>query len=237
MKKLLLSACSLCLLLLTGCVTKPVNLTPAFWQQRDASVAVVVAESPKEGSYLMMGSQGLLDLAVAAAETTAVRAAIHRVDSASFNKVAGEFAAQLTKAGFKPVTVTERIKLADLPQREDSDSGEFEFDLSRIAKPSGARYVLMLELLNYGALRTYYAFIPTSAPSGFATVRGRLVDVANKNAVIWDTGDQYPQNTLQEPVAGEWKQAPDYPNLIAAASRAVVLSRQMLQDRFFETKP
>ncbi|MDE3084988.1 MAG: hypothetical protein KGJ37_07230, partial [Verrucomicrobiota bacterium] len=98
-------------------------------------------------------------------------------------------------------------------------------------------YVLVLELLNYGVMRTYYGFIPTSTPSGFATIRGRLVDIADKNSVIWDTGEQYPGNTVQEPVAGEWKQPPDYANLIAAANRALVRSRQFLHDRFFETKP
>jgi hypothetical protein len=237
MKKLLLIPCLFSLVLLTGCVTKPVNLTPAFWQQHDTPVAIVVTESPKEGSYVMMGSQGLLDMAVAAAVTTEVRAATHKVDASAFNEVAKEFETELTKAGFKPAIFTSNINLENLPKREDSDSDGFESDLSSIANPTGARYVLVLELVNYGALRTYYAFVPTSAPSGFAAVRGRLVDVTNKNAVVWDTGDQYPQNTVQEPIAGEWKQSPDYPNLVAAINRAILSSRQLLVDRFFESKP
>lgn len=234
MKKTLLSCLSAVTVILTGCATKPVAVPVTFWEQRSTPVAIAVAETPKQGDFVMQGNQGLLDVAIAAMVTGEVRAATKKVDATSFLKVQQEFADALREAGFVPQIVPSHVNLKKLPNR--SRDSDFETDLTSIVKPTGCRYVLVLELLNYGALRTYYAFIPTSAPSGFAAIRGRLVDTKDYK-VLWDTGNAPLDCIVQEPVAGEWKQPPDYANLMAAADRALQRSRQFLLDRFFETRP
>ena len=233
MKNLLLLCSIVSTLWLSGCATKPIAVPTAFWEQPATPVAIVVTSTPKQGDFVMQGNQGLLDVAIAAVMTAEVRAATKKVDASRFMEVQTQFAEALTAANFVPVPITERLELAKLPARRD---GDFDRDLSAVTKANNVRYVLVLELLNYGALRSYYAFMPTSAPSGFAAVRGRLVDTKDYK-VIWDTGNAPLDCIVQEPVAGQWKQPPAYQNLMTAAERAMHRSRQYLVDRFFETKP
>lgn len=220
-------------LLLGGCATKPRAVPTAFWET-PVPVTIVATQLPSRGDFVMQGNQGLLDVAIAAIVTAEVRGATKRLSAASFPQVKDEFAAALREAGFEPHVHPAAVDLDRLPARPDDD--DFPRHLGSITKQTGTRYVLVLELLNYGALRTYYAFMPTSAPSGFAAIRGRLVDTKD-HKVIWDTGNSVLDCVVQEPVAGEWKEPPDYPNLMASAQRALDRSRQFLLDRFFETRP
>lgn len=234
MKKQLLSCLLILCAFLSGCATKPIAVPAAFWAQPAAAIAIVTTELPKQGDFVMQGNQGLLDVAIAAAMTSEVRAATKKVDANTFLKVRQEFSDALHEAGFSPRILPEAVNLKQLPHA--NLEGDFDYDLTGLTKSASCRYVLLLELRNYGALRAYYAFIPTAAPSGFAAIRGRLIDTQN-NKVLWDTGTAPLDGLVQEPVAGEWKQPPDYANLMAAADRALSRSRQFLLDRFFESRP
>jgi hypothetical protein len=88
---------------------------------------------------------------------------------------------------------------------------------------TGADQVLVLRLMYYGTSRSYYGFIPISEPQGFAAVDGSLIDKEHK--ILWNTGDSILDSFVKEPVVGEWKQKPDYPNLIAASERALEKSQ------------
>jgi hypothetical protein len=80
--------------------------------------------------------------------------------------------------------------------------------------------------------RAYYGFIPLSAPQGLAAVYGAMVD-AKTNHLMWHTGDSMTNAYTKEPVVGEWKEPPAYPNLTAATNRAIEKSKRVLVDKFF----
>lgn len=139
-------------------------------------------------------------------------------------------AERLSAQGFEVIQHEPLVKLDALP--ETSGDGMFERDLRGIASATGADRIIVFRLYQFGASRSYYGFIPTSPPQGLAAVYGAMVD-AKSNKLMWHTGDSLTNAFVKEPVVGEWKEPPSYPNLTAATARAIEKSKRVLVDKFF----
>ena len=64
-------------------------------------------------------------------------------------------------------------------------------------------------------------------------MRGCMIERGD-HRLLWDTRWRF--GTVNEPVAGEWKEPPDYPNLLSAINRALGQSKKFLAERFFEER-
>jgi hypothetical protein len=218
-------------LILSGCVSGPVAVPSTFWEQTSDRVLIVLDELPEHGIYAKEGSQGLLDVAINSAMATSEAKHLKQQDADAFREIVSIFEAELTAAGFQPIVYEDAFSLKDQPKLKGKQSGQFEYDLSGLAVASDADEIIVLRLVSFGASRTYYGFIPTSQPQGYAMVQGIMVDT-EKNKILWDTGIL--EGTIKDPVVGEWNQEPDFPNLTEAMNRAVEKSKRFLKDRFFE---
>lgn len=232
-KRYLSRACLLALvsmLFLSGCATKPIAVPSGFWEQPQERVAIVLHAIPEEGHFMKEGSQGLLDLAINSAMMSEEDKHMRSLDADRFREVSGLFKEELEAAGFQPVVYGEEIDLADFPNVKNPKPDQFDRDLSELFAATGANKVIILRLTSYGAIRTYYGFIPTSDPKGAASVQGVMVD-RDTGMLMWRTGTL--EGVIREPVVGEWKESPDYPNLTAAVDRALAKSTVFLRDQFF----
>lgn len=89
------------------------------------------------------------------------------------------------------------------------------YDFSSLKSKHGAKYALVLQPNHFGAQRSYYGFIPTSAPAGLADITVYLVKL-DDNSIAG-----YFNTTVTEAVKGDWDVPPHYSALTAASNKAL----------------
>ncbi|MFK7793794.1 MAG: hypothetical protein AB8B89_00455 [Gammaproteobacteria bacterium] len=215
---------------ISGCASQPKALDETFWTQKDTTVAVVISKLPEKMVLYKEGGQGLLDIAISNVATDGVNKKLNELDPTPFIKVRGEFVAKLREEGYTVIDYEELIDLKSFPEREKK-VGYSQVDYSQLFEDTGADQIIIISLLGYGASRGYYGFIPITKPQGMAAVEGVMLDKEQK--ILWNTGNSINDSFIKEPVVGEWKQKPDYPNLLSASKRALEKSKVILSDKFF----
>ncbi len=220
----------LVIFIISGCASKPVAVETSFWDNTNQRIAVIVSELPTELGLFKEGGQGLLDIAINSAATKGVNEKLSNLDPTPFLGVRTKFVEKLSSKGFTVDAYKKLINIKGLPKREKK-TGYSKLDLTTIFEETKADRVIMLQLNKYGAVRNYYGFIPLSDPQGLAVVEGMMINKGHK--IEWNTSDSIIDSYIKEPVNGEWKQKPDYTNLINASKRALEKSQNVLLDRFF----
>lgn len=209
---------SLPALLLVGCAgTKPIAVAPEFWELKGKSVGIVMAPSPVGGAY-KAGSQGLLDVAISSAMAKGIDRYLQGIELYAFDVVQDSLAAGLEARGFSVRAFPDRKDVAALPQCDDCKAkgkGFYQKDLSPITAGQGLDYLLIVQVLRFGTIRSYYGFIPLSAPQALVDANGVLVDLQTHRKV-WE---QPIQRVVK--VEGPWDQPPEYPNLTKAIKAAM----------------
>ena len=190
----------------------------------------MLSKLPEKKAMFREGAEGLLDMAINSAVTEGINQKLNELDASPFLVIRDNFSEKLKEEGFKVVTYEDLIDLESYPQKEKK-AGYSPNDYSQLFEDTGADQVIIISLLGYGASRGYYGFIPTTKPQGMAAVEGVMLDRQHK--ILWNTGNSINDSFIKEPVVGEWKQKPDYPNLLAASRRALVKSQVVLMDKFF----
>jgi len=86
---------------------------------------------------------------------------------------------------------------------------------------------LVLSPMWLGTTRAYHGFLPLGAPSSYVAIVGQLVDLKT-NKLLW-----YQTIESSEFAAGEWDEAPEYPNLMKAVSSSTDDAANRLRASFF----
>ena len=217
-------------MLFSGCASQPKVLENDFWNNKNKTIAVVVHKLPEKMGMFKEGGQGLLDLAISSVATQGINNKLTELDPTPFVSIRDEFESKLVAEGFSVVNYPNLINYQELSKR-DKQTGYFGYDLTEIFTETKADQVIVLQLMQYGASRSYYGFIPLSKPQGMAAVDGVMIN--KQHEILWNTGNSIADSFVKEPVVGEWKQKPDYPNLMDAARRALAKSQTVLLDKFF----
>lgn len=194
--------CAAVVALMTGCAVQPVTKN-ADMVHKDQTIVVVANELPKPG-FFRFGQQGLLDLAINHAMTSTVATHMESLTVPSIDGVRDQIAQVLTDKGYKVVVEATALDVKALPKYSGTQVHKTVGDWSAWGDSHHADYVLLVSLVNYGAGRMYYGFMPMSAPYPISTMSAELVD-PKTNTVIWaDTAA-----AGAEPVA-EWDAPPEY---------------------------
>ena len=218
-------------ILMVGCASKPMSIDQSFWSNSTSETLVVVHELPKENVLFKEGGQGLLDLVVSSIATQGITNKLKELDSSPFIGIRKDFVEMMESIGLNVKEFDGLINFKDYPKREKK-AGYSDVDMSRLFEETGVDHIVVIQLLAYGASRSYYGFIPTSDPSGSAGIYGYMIDKNHKT--LWDSGNSIKDSFIKEPVVGEWKQPPEYSNLLEASRRALKKSKRVLIDRFLE---
>ena len=104
---------------------------------------------------------------------------------------------------------------------------EARYRLSGFAKKRNLDYIFTLTVRCFGATQPD----KLAQPVGVTYAAGSLVD-GSTNQLIW----QYPI-LVEEPVAGEWDQPPDYPNLRKAIEKSLEKAIRQIHASFFKGTP
>lgn len=222
----------LCAVLAAGCATKPIPVSPEFWEHPETKVAIALTSLPEQGRAYREGQQGLLDMVITNAMDPGEARCARTLTAERFANIAEIFQKELETAGYKSVIYQEPIDL-EAADKIPHERGFFDRDLSDIFRQTDCDALLLLQLTGFGTARTYYGFTPQSEPKGCAAVRGLMIG-RSENEILWDSGRE--EGMIREPVIGPWSQEPNYPNLTGAAHRAIEKSKKFLLERFFEER-
>ncbi len=220
----------------SACAPARLTVKPEFWQDRQARIGVALMPHPEAGAH-KVGAQGLLDMAINAGMAAELKSHLQKVDVNEFDRIRDRFVQELGKRGMNAVAMPGYLDPATYPARaEDAPQIENAFDRDLAALRTGQKLdaVVLLQVRRYGTIRSYYGFIPLSAPQGFFEVKGQMVDLRT-GALLWQT--VIPENQAAVPAAGDWDQPPEYPNITAALRAAMANGGEFLWKEFFNAEP
>jgi hypothetical protein len=217
MTRLIMALTLLSTALLTGCVTvqPPIHLDQSYWAHKPASVGVIIVKMPKPGT-LKMGAQGLLDMAINGAMADSLTKHLNSLSLEDFRAGGQVIAAHFSKQGVPAKFIQEELDLTTLAKIKNAEKGFAALDYSSLKAKYGVEQLVVLEVRAAGTIRNYYGFIPTSAPQGYFSCYGSLVDLSN-NKLLWTAS-----GVQQVPVEAPWDQPADsYPHVTSAFYRAL----------------
>jgi hypothetical protein len=222
--------CCILLSLLSACaVNQAVPVKEEFWTQSDRTIGVAISKLPVAQAH-KVGQQGLLDMAINEGMAEEISNYLKKVDLSVYGKASGEFAKRLSARGFKVTEVNKQIDVAALTDfsTEDKSRAYAPKDYRPLKKELGVDRLLMLIVVAAGTQRSYYGFIPTSAPRALLTARGEIVDLTT-NEVLWR---QTTTNTVG--VDDPWDQPPNFPNVDVAVQKVLIAARKSMFDSLFQ---
>jgi len=217
--------------LLSACAVNPmVQLKPEFWTQTDRTVVVAIATLPDTAAH-KVGAQGLLDLAINNAMADDLSKALKTITlHDSYGQARSEVVKRLQEKGMKS-SFTEKMIDAGTLQDFSSD------DKSRTYAPKdfrplkadlgGADRLLLFTVVQVGTQRSYYGFIPTSAPSAVLRATGEMIDLQT-NEVLWRD-----QTVNTSAISDPWDQPPEFKNVHAAVTTVIESARRAMVDKLF----
>lgn len=212
---------------LTGCVNqKNIPLKADFWKQRKQKIVVVNNKKIRPALY-HQGQEGLLDMAINNVVTDKFQRHLQSSTMDWYSALRSDFARILKKHGMNAV-IGKDINVADLPNyknKGDKTKNYAHKDYTTLSMPMPGDKLLVIQVNQFGALRSYYGFIPLGPPKALVTLQGRLVNT-HSNELLWRYTTQIVMST-----EAPWNQPPHYPNFDKTLKKALSMaSREMLND-------
>lgn len=198
-----------------GCVTN-VAMQDSFWSETGRTVGVAVVAFPQP-AVLRAGSQGALDVVINAAATADLAQKLSTFDPSAFTAIREEVAGVLRERGMRPVIIEELIDVEALPKAEQG-GGRSGRDYSELGRRYDVDHLVLLSIQAVGATRKYYGFIAVGPHYGYCVGSGELIDLATSE-VTWRYTMGY--NASRVKVDGQWRNPPDYPEMLAATAQAI----------------
>ena len=216
MKRLVVALVLVSTALFAGCATvQPVHLDQSYWAHKPDSVGVVIVKMP-EPRTLKMGAQGLLDIGINALMADSLTKYLNGLNQDDFREAGKVIATHFSKHGVPTKLIPEELDLATVPKAQNPEKGFAKLDFASLKAKYGVEQLVVLQVNASGTIRSYYGFIPTSAPKGYFSCNGMLVDL-NNNKLLWTASA-----VQQVPVEDPWDQASEsYPHITAAFYRAL----------------
>lgn len=203
------------LVFLSGCATSKQNikLHESFWQSAGHKITVAKMRAVRPNLH-SNGPQGLLDMAISSIATKQFSNYLEKVKLDWYNNLPQKFTAQ-----FKQRDIFTQIYPVEIAhERKNKNGVVIQVDSDKL---------LLIELDKLGAIRSYYGFIPTSAPKAYCVLKGELINQTDKK-ILWRH-----VASIEESVSGNWDQPPSYPNFSAALEQAVFAAQEEIIDSFF----
>jgi hypothetical protein len=223
-------ACFILLSLLSACaVNQTVPVKEDFWAHSDRTIGIAIAKLPEAQAH-KVGQQGLLDIVINEGMAEQISNYLKKVDLSVYGKASGEFAKRLSARGFKVTEINKTIDAAALADfsTEDKSRAYATKDYRPLKNELGVDRLVMLTVVAAGTQRSYYGFIPTSAPIAMLNAQGQIVDLTT-NEVLWR---QTTINTVG--IDDPWDQPPNYPNVEVAVQKVLVAARKSMFDSLFQ---
>lgn len=197
---------------LVGCASN-VKMSPQFWKEHHNKIAVTKTKAATP-DFHPTGVQGLLDVAINKAANKKLATRVAQSDISWYQGLPEQFVTILNQ---HHKTAQKSLDLPDATRTKDYPV---------FARKVGVHDLLVIHLDSIGVSRPYYGFIPTGRPTAMCNLSGELIDTET-NKVIWRQSV-----SSNEPIVGEWDQAPMYPNIMKAIALASEKAQRELLRNF-----
>jgi len=218
---------------LAGCAVNREN-QPINQQifDKPSTIAVAQLSGLEEPHYYKAGNQGLLDIAVTAMMTDSITKRIQEISATS---IVNEHYYNTFKASFEKKSLGVKIvpyvlDKKDLEPFHKNEEIYAPYDLMFLKIKYNAEYALILDPQIFGLKRSYNGFVPVSEPYGYADIKFYIVNLTDNSIVGHYNGKS------EISVPAEWDDAPDYPELVRAATDALTKVIKDAHRYFFESK-
>jgi len=205
------------LVLLSGCARQSIEVPAGFFTKPESIVITEISGlKPYFHTHSSKGVVGILDAVVIDGVTTSIQEKVKEIDALETVQYYyyAQFKQSFSQRGF--TTKEEKVPLVreNLSKAEGQEK-EAPYNFKPLKDKYQVRYALILDPHAFGTLRSYYGFIPTSCPKGYADLSLYLVDL-NNNLIV----GEYRGSALAEP-KGDWDTPPEYSPLVTAAKEAL----------------
>ncbi|CAO4847141.1 MAG: hypothetical protein CNLJKLNK_00372 [Holosporales bacterium] len=178
----------LAVFLLASCASVPqrenFRIDQTIFKSKPKIVIVTMNECLKP-IYRQEGQQGLLDALINQAFANDVNEGLDKIDAQPIVDKAyfDNFKQTFTNMGAK--TTVEKLPLSekDFVKVDPNMINLSPYDFSALSKKYNADYALVMTVESFGLVRSYYGFIPTSAPHAYANVHIYLVNLKDNSLV------------------------------------------------------
>lgn len=222
---------------LMGCVgmQHKIDMDPKFWSNKEQVIGVAVAKLPTPKT-MKSGQQGLLDVLINDSNASDLDKHLATLDITSVNGMADEIVAYLNGKNMKAKRINDSIdveSLTELQELDSSQASEGKIYTQRDYRSLKDQYqvdkLLLITVTSVGTMRSYYGFIPTSAPVGSSNISGKIINLSN-NQLEWS---QSASQNVPNPES-EWDVPPNFPGLTKATMSAYEQSQKMLLNTFMQ---
>jgi len=216
--------------LVTACAPRRIPLDPGYLRDTSRKIGVALTRPPVLAAH-RAGAQGLLDMAINSAVDGNLESHLKTMGVGPLDGLADACVERLKGRGLEarkidPERLTAYRSLGFETPRPS--------DLRVLARNEGVDAIILLTP-RCGTIRSYYGFIPLTPPSGYCAFTGKLIDLKT-GRTEWAGGFEGEEATIA--AAGEWDQAPDYPNLTVAIQQAMTRAHDsMLAELFGHYEP
>lgn len=222
------AALLVCFGLVGGCASVPnIETSEQFWQEKNAKIGIVLDQVPKASAH-KMGSQGLLDMAISNAVSGTLETHLNGLEiETKLNALKEKVAAYLTAQGYSVEVISSTIEIAkldDFVAPEQTKGVVYaKKDFTKLKTQLNIDKLMVISPTAIGTIRSYYGFIPTSAPTGYAKLNGQIVNL-NTNVMEWNQLTEQSVPTRD----GVWDVPPQYPSLTEAVFASITQSNDAL---------
>ncbi|NRD75648.1 hypothetical protein HQQ94_20970 [Shewanella sp. VB17] len=195
-------------MLLTGCANRiqtAIPLDPTLLKHEDVKIGVIMSNIPEPETYIV-GADCLLCYAVAAAANSSLDEHLKTISVDEIKTLKPDITQLLIDKGISAVALEENIQVNKLKKFKSKELNVALKDYS-IYKTKNINHLLVIDVTQVGAFRTYSSYIPTMDPvatfSGFAYI----IDLSTNKYILYRPFTNRKASDL------EWDEPPTFPGL------------------------
>lgn len=213
-------------LLLTGCQTI-IQPSIAFNKQQFSNIEnkVGIYLETEDATTHIYGASCLLCYGIASAANSSLSSHLESISLDDINSLEGMLVAHLDNQGKKVQIIELPKKIKNLPRFKNQPDFPNK-DYRELKQQLNIDTLIVINLPEHGAYRSYSSYIPTSSPMGSVTGEIFTVDL-NTNQYI-----QYQTIDIKVNVSGDWDEPSDFPGVTSAYYEAIEKTKEQILSIF-----
>lgn len=193
------------------------NRFPEAILSKPGLIVLTEMDGIRKPCYAKKGKQGLLDVWIndwmgSGISEKMAQMNVHESIEAEFYIPFTQF---FMDKKFTVLRTGDPIALKGLEKPKLCDDLHAPYDMMGLKEDYKADYAFVLESQFFGAIRPYYGFIPTGAPTAQANIRLYLIDLRDNSL------QGFYQTIIQKTAKGQWDEPPYYPSLMRAVKSSL----------------
>lgn len=203
-----------------GCGRGNVPISESIFEE-EGSIALVWMSTDETGQFYRTGSQGLLDMLITEVSKGSLEDHVKTikmnavVEADYLHPYGKKFSDKGMESKFLRLPLDESALKSVSRDKRKKSKLTAPYDFAFLRQSQGVRYVLFLDVEEFGVTQSFYSMIPTSDPKGHAKIKILLIDT-DTNEVV----SEYYQEINIDAV-GSWDEPPLYESVSQAVNRAL----------------